>query len=600
MVADPSSGTPTTHLCAYDYGSLVDRWYSVYDRYYRSQTSEPVFQPTRHTSVWNEEGLRHPVGAGGVLGLEELRRIALEGMGASGISTPRAHGEGEYRTMPLEGRFDLIRPRTRAERIQEQKSEGPMETSRSTAVPAELSTTPEPSTPLGQTLPLPSGSPVRWTTLPTPGVNEIPPAPHARQISLPPTPLRHVPTPYKPLRITREAGAQTVLIRPLQREPGKADLSLTLLMSNFAVKTPPNVVAPALADTYFPKSWDIDRNWSSASPSSPETSLTTMELSPSKLQPTADAFFSPSLAPVTPKVIRSLGQYHHIIGEENSSPTPDLTKVKRVFPWERQPRHIPGRVFPDEGSLLRRPAFATPERRKAIFHSPMPSPLVGFPPSFQPQHPSDDLFPQRHAGKVAWSVPSSSPLGLENEQEEPETGSQDGDIEDEVESEEEAVMRLRGSSSGIAKRSPEYRSIGVQTDSRESREGIQVTTPIPVTEVAEKHRGRNSTPVVAITRISPSSPLSPPIPDSHRSLFLSNLRDRITSTPLASDGVGDISPSTASSPGVSSVAPVDLSLSHVRKGSRVWDPARGIETFKRGSEEVLAKFVKIGSWEECT
>jgi len=34
-----------------------------------------------------------------------------------------------------------------------------------------------------------------------------------------------------------------------------------------------------------------------------------------------------------------------------------------------------------------------------------------------------------------------------------------------------------------------------------------------------------------------------------------------------------------------------------RKGGRVWDPARGVELFKRGSEEVLARFLKMGSWE---
>jgi len=37
-----------------------------------------------------------------------------------------------------------------------------------------------------------------------------------------------------------------------------------------------------------------------------------------------------------------------------------------------------------------------------------------------------------------------------------------------------------------------------------------------------------------------------------------------------------------------------------RKAGRVWDPARGVELIKRGSEEVLARFLKMGSsgWEE--
>ena len=38
-------------------------------------------------------------------------------------------------------------------------------------------------------------------------------------------------------------------------------------------------------------------------------------------------------------------------------------------------------------------------------------------------------------------------------------------------------------------------------------------------------------------------------------------------------------------------------LSPKRKTGRVWDPARGVELFKRGSEEVLARFLKMGSWD---
>lgn len=35
-----------------------------------------------------------------------------------------------------------------------------------------------------------------------------------------------------------------------------------------------------------------------------------------------------------------------------------------------------------------------------------------------------------------------------------------------------------------------------------------------------------------------------------------------------------------------------------RASGRVWDPARGVEIFKKGSEEVLSRFLKMGSWEE--
>jgi hypothetical protein len=35
----------------------------------------------------------------------------------------------------------------------------------------------------------------------------------------------------------------------------------------------------------------------------------------------------------------------------------------------------------------------------------------------------------------------------------------------------------------------------------------------------------------------------------------------------------------------------------VRKAGRVWDPARGVDLVKRGSEEVLARFLRMGPWD---
>jgi hypothetical protein len=598
MDVESSAETPPTPQHAYDYASLVDRWYSVYDRHHRSQDVEPVFQPSRYTSAWNEGDLRSAVAPGGALGLEELRRAALDGIGAIGISVPRAYGEGEYRTMPLEGRFDLMRPRTRAERkqAQEQAPKDSIETPESTPLPAESSTTtPEPSTPPEQILSLPSGSPIRWKTLPTPGVHEIPPAPHARLISLPSTPLRYVSAPYKPLRTTREVGTQTVSIPPQHRELGEANLPVKSLMFPSAVETPPNVVTPYPADTYFT---EIDRKWSSLSPSSSDTSSTTVEPSPSKPRAPPDAVLIPSLMSATPDVPRRQGHDRNITREDNGSPTPDPAKVKRVFPWEERPRRAPGRVFPVEGSLLAAPPHhpvpATPER-KVAFRFPMPSPLVGFPPTFQPHYPSDSPLSQRHADGASWAAPSPSPLGLQDELDKVETSSQDGDVEDEVDSEEEIMLRSRSRSFSIdkAKRILRYRSIGVQTDPRDLRdEGVQVTTFVPVTEVAEKlilmgkRLGRNwvtsTSPPGSVSGTTSASPLSPSTP----------------TFPLAKVEAGESSPSSAHSPpGNSPVSPpFSALLSHIHKGSRVWDPARGVETFKRGSEEVLAKFMKKGAW----
>jgi hypothetical protein len=46
-------------------------------------------------------------------------------------------------------------------------------------------------------------------------------------------------------------------------------------------------------------------------------------------------------------------------------------------------------------------------------------------------------------------------------------------------------------------------------------------------------------------------------------------------------------------------SPVDGSpiVAH-RKPGRVWDPARGVDIFKRDSEEVLSRFLKMGSFED--
>ncbi|KAH9997698.1 hypothetical protein BJV74DRAFT_883311 [Russula compacta] len=90
-------------LQAYDYGSLVDRWYAVYDKHYRSQPVIP------QAAFWGS--LIPPTS---VLSLEDLRRIAIEGF--SGFSNvPRTSaattGEGSYISLPLEGRLDLMRPR---------------------------------------------------------------------------------------------------------------------------------------------------------------------------------------------------------------------------------------------------------------------------------------------------------------------------------------------------------------------------------------------------------------------------------------------------------------------------------------------------------
>ena len=108
----------------YDYASLEDRWHDVYDRHCRSQSRafNPYFEVPKYLSAWDNQNSMDTSGGestGSLLGLEELRRAALEGMHS--LDTPLdtlASDEGEYKTIPLEGRFDLMRPLTRTERKQ--------------------------------------------------------------------------------------------------------------------------------------------------------------------------------------------------------------------------------------------------------------------------------------------------------------------------------------------------------------------------------------------------------------------------------------------------------------------------------------------------
>ncbi|KAH7886130.1 glycosyltransferase family 8 protein [Phlebopus sp. FC_14] len=669
---------------AYDYGALVDRWYDVYDRHYRSQPAvlDSNFEVRRYTSAWNSQTVStvaSPGPAGGALGLEDLRRLALEGMGSLSTSVPRAHGEGEYRTMPLEGRFDLIPPRTRAERKQQSPPSIPtaqLPETEPSASPESSTLHAEPSTPVAQTALLPSGSPARWTTLPTPGPDELPPTPHARVMSLPPTPLHYVPSPYEPTATTQETGAQIGSPQLQQISPAQRPLSPPLLSWNPAIEPPPKDTPPPTVfptDTYFPNAWDrvrgkfsdthISSSMSTSSTSS-ETSLTSAEQFPLKLQMSPDEFFNPPPAPDIPEMLLRQGYYSNVTGDSAGSPSPDKAKLRRVFPWEEQPRHQPGRVFPGEEApppstiLVRSPHApaipSTPERKFTAFRSPIPSPLFGFPPSLQHNNAWDGGFAmKRRMSKLARPGTSSSPLAAAASRRfrEPlEANSQDGDVESEGESEEEAMWSRpvsRGSSvaTATAKQSEhvvKYRSIGVQTDRMEMRdESVQVTILPPVTEAAEKRATRPRVMSTSLRRHWPPSGGSSVLPSitaevtagevsasrppkrsndapalmgaslsQSLSLPTHSPRPSSLSVPPGKTGRGANvsaassrrnSDASGASP-VSSVGPMSpidgQPLVQGRRGSRVWDPARGVDVFKRESEGVLAKFLKMGSGED--
>ncbi|GJE85833.1 glycosyltransferase family 8 protein [Phanerochaete sordida] len=193
---------------AYNYESLVDKWYDVYDRHYRMDpvSTAPNFQFDTYMSAWDAgvpAETRTRSNSGGALGLDDLRRIAVEGISsvASSIPTlpfPVGPVMGEYRSLPLEGRVDLMRPRKpEPEPTQEPESqrEPQPEPQREPFVDPAYHDDGSPGTPRPTHIQIPSGQGdyFRSGTLPTPGPNEVPPAPYHHGLSLPPS---QTPTPY--------------------------------------------------------------------------------------------------------------------------------------------------------------------------------------------------------------------------------------------------------------------------------------------------------------------------------------------------------------------------------------------------------------------
>ncbi|TFY69977.1 hypothetical protein EVJ58_g100 [Rhodofomes roseus] len=198
---DPNIPAEEKRQQVYDFDSLVDRWFDVYDRYYRSDapTARAEFEVRRYASVWDDGG-RDEIGAelppiafseaatppGGALGLEDLRRIAVEGMsnlGATVADTEHAVQEGEYRSMPLGGRVDLMRPKPE---LKPQAEHAGTEEARQRRSDRDLTPTQEEYKQLYSSGG--GGEGPRMHTLPTPGPNEVPPAPYHHGGSLPLTP----------------------------------------------------------------------------------------------------------------------------------------------------------------------------------------------------------------------------------------------------------------------------------------------------------------------------------------------------------------------------------------------------------------------------
>ncbi|KAI9065910.1 glycosyltransferase family 8 protein [Trametes sanguinea] len=195
-----SNKTVDSKSPAYDYDSLVDRWFDIYDRYYRSQDSpeQANFEFTRYDSVWDStsSGFGAEMGppasapsAGSALGLDDLRKIAIEGINSYNASARQPEERpkiGEYRSLPLEGRVDLMRPRKEPAEEPGDKADGRGQGDRDQGGD---------STPKQAFTVLDGGDVPRMDTLPTPLPHEVPGAPYHGPLSLPPSGPS---TPYQP------------------------------------------------------------------------------------------------------------------------------------------------------------------------------------------------------------------------------------------------------------------------------------------------------------------------------------------------------------------------------------------------------------------
>ncbi|KZS93458.1 hypothetical protein SISNIDRAFT_454650, partial [Sistotremastrum niveocremeum HHB9708] len=540
---------------SYAYNDLVDRWYGVYDGHYRSEGPPPAqetFQVQKYQAAW-DSGPGSSSSSNQPMGLDELRQAALTGIasvtspmpvyqslappeaiplprspvhGYSAPDPPTTHhapaytppshttqesGEGQYYSLPLEGRFDLMRPR-----IPTPPPAPEPETQTHTGPDGEPdddnSDTPRavPSTPLR--LPVRSvvggsSTPVRMDTLPTPGPAEVPPAPLLRTHSLPPaTPS---PTPSRtssifaptPLRQSQHHEPAPEHRQEHRHEPPPRPISPPLLIWNAAVDPPPSNPPPSDAfqgTQHFANVWDQSHRKHEQEPGKPESATTATD--------SAGFFVAPPPSRIPEHLLRE-GHYsnvthqphrhhhhashgHHSPPRNDNDPQPDRSRVSQVFPWETKPRHAPARVFPKADSpppeavsnfIVPKPPSPPPAPApKPVLHvqtaSPQQSPPAGFPSSGSFRNAWDSVPSiQRYASRLQRPTPAPVPIELQTPpqsrrggrrysagrppgyktwEERVETNSQEGDDEDEgdefIDDEEETPKSVSSGDTSLA------------------------------------------------------------------------------------------------------------------------------------------------------
>ena len=401
----------------YDHDSLVDKWYAVYDQHYRLGPADPApdFDVKRYTSEWDKgtaEGssTRITARSGTPLDLGDLRRIAVEGMSTAGVlgiaPEERRTGDGEYRSLPLEGRVDLMRPR-----LEEPVEEIPKSTFTPPKsappvleasivhqnVPSGTERSGPPSTPPPPTITwritVPDNdSPIRMHTLPTPAPHELPDTPHLHTLSLPPSmpptpsPLpRHsapkasetrsqqlpLPQTAPPTTDDSRKGIPESIAKYLQSvdeharreeqqqrhlQPYSQDQDQQPPLDHSPARRPASpplvvwnpAVEPPPTDTPPASTFLADTYFQNVWDRSPGEAYYPEGHPWTSPPPDTTSFFEEPAPSEIPEQLVVQGHYINVTGEQEAgaTPSPDRKKVKRIFPWEDRPRQLPRRQFP--------------------------------------------------------------------------------------------------------------------------------------------------------------------------------------------------------------------------------------------------------------
>ena len=545
LAENPATSSASSSGTTYDYQSLVDRWFAVYDKHYRSQPpATSPFQPKHYPSVWNTLSSTTPsalLSSGSHFTLDDLRKMSIEGMSGAGFDNTSPPGEGEYRSLPLEGRFDLMRPRKPLLNESDDDSLSISGPSLSPDLKMEMdyfsSERDLPVTPVPRHLGLPEDpDPVIWHTLPAPGPpkRSLPTTPMTisdyyassagqtsdeedwdlpdnstgypsffssplfQQLSTSQPPSRTASQHLHPLDRGQDyhnnqgyhehhGSLHSLEQRDAGQAPGRGShpSSLVQLSWNPAVEPPPNNFLPHSripADTSFTNAWDLQHQEHTRKGVAFQT-----------------YFPEPSL---------EQGPHRNAIG--HTSPMSfGHSKAKSIFPWEDERRLRPSRVFPEldipsSAKFVGQTNPMTPLTPKPLDRNGAESSSIPKTLSFTNAWDGDRGI-QNYASRLVRTPAPHSNVGDWRGtawDEKVEANSQDGDDEDERDENEndsednDTRRRARTRMVSVVQNAKEaqkpgqktYRSSGTQTVPREKRsQGVQKST---LTEVPANQTSR--------------------------------------------------------------------------------------------------------------